>query len=68
MFLKLKHIKTNCPSRLTEICLDSLLIIAEDSLKFGNYDVSSAMSLWAKDKIWQPNQAERTTYKQRKLN
>ena len=51
MFLKLKHIKTNCPSRLTEICLDSLLRIAEDSLKFGNYDVSSAMSLWAKDKI-----------------
>ena len=38
--------------------LDSLLRIAEDGPKFGDYGVSSAMSLWAKDKIWRPNQTE----------
>ena len=64
MFSKLKHIKTNCQSRLTEVRLDSFLKIAEDGPKFGDYDVSFAMSLWAKDKIRQPNQAERSIYKQ----
>ena len=68
MFSKLKNIKTNCWSRLTEIRLDSLLIIAEDDPKFGDYDIISAISLWAKDKIQRPNQAERGMYKQQKSN
>ena len=68
MFSKLKHIKTNCWSRLTEICLGSLLSTAEDDPKFGNYDISSAISLWAKDKIQRPNKAERSIYKQQKSN
>ena len=68
MFSKLKNVKTNCWSRLTEIRLDSLLIIAEDDPKFGDYDIISAISLWAKDKIQRPNQAERGMYKQQKSN
>ena len=68
MFSKLKHIKTNCQSRLTEVRLDGFLKIAEDGPKFEDYDVSFAMSLWAKDKIRQPNQAERSIYRQWKSN
>ena len=45
MFSKLTHIKTNCQSRLTEICVDSLSRIAEVGPKFGDNDISSAMSL-----------------------
>ena len=67
MFSKLKHIKTNCRSRLTETRLESLLRIADDGPKFSEYDVSSAMSLWAKGKMRRPKQSERS-YKKRKSN